>query len=214
MKFNLIIIYPIKNNTNIKSRILIKAEEICRAIGFRALTMDDLASQLGISKKTIYQFYEDKNALIDDVMTEIIKNSQEKCLFAASTAKNAVDEIFLTMDMVREDFQTLNPIIVYDLQKYFPATFIKFQSHKNTFIYKLIVNNLISGQVDGYYRKEIDPEIMAKFRLESILIGFNQAVFPANKYSLVHVTHMVLEHFLYGIVTPKGLKLIEQYKTT
>ncbi|MBK9737773.1 MAG: hypothetical protein IPO92_23685 [Saprospiraceae bacterium] len=70
------------------------------------------------------------------------------------------------------------------------------------------------GKADGYYRQEIDAEILAKFRIESMLIGFNQGVYPSSKYSLVDVTHMVLEHFLYGIVTPKGLKLIEQYKTT
>ncbi|MBK9737772.1 MAG: TetR/AcrR family transcriptional regulator [Saprospiraceae bacterium] len=101
---------------DIKSRILTKAEELGRLIGFRAITMDDLAAQLGISKKTIYQFYNDKNELVDDVMSEVIKKSQEKCLFAASTSKNAIDEIFITMEMVREDLQNLNPIIVYDLQ--------------------------------------------------------------------------------------------------
>ncbi|MBL0100335.1 MAG: TetR/AcrR family transcriptional regulator [Saprospiraceae bacterium] len=63
----------------IKTRILSKAEELSRKYGFRAITMDELATQLGISKKTIYQYYADKNALVDDVLTTIISKSQEQC---------------------------------------------------------------------------------------------------------------------------------------
>ncbi len=197
----------------IKERILYKAEELSRSIGFKAVTMDELANQLGISKKTIYQYYADKNALVDDVMTEVINKSQIICQDTSVKAENAVDEIFMTMKQIRKDFLHLNPIIIHDLQRYYPETFTKFLEHKNNFIFKLIHKNLVNGISQGYYRSEINAEILAKFRLESMLLGFNQQVFPSEKYKLLDVTHAILDHFLYGISTPKGLKLIEQYKS-
>ena len=197
----------------IKTRILSKAEELSRKYGFRAITMDELATQLGISKKTIYQYYADKNALVDDVLTTIISKSQEQCQITSIQATNAIDEIFLTMNYLRNDLQNLNPIVIHDLEKYFPDTFSKFQQHKNSFTYTLIYNNLVKGMSQGYYRQEINPEIIAKFRIETMIMGFNQTLYPSDKYSLTDVTQAIFEHFLYGIVTPKGLKLIEKYKT-
>ena len=197
----------------IKERILHKAEELSRSIGFKAVTMDELANQLGISKKTIYQYYVDKHALVDDVMSEVIKKSQVVCHTTSKNAENAIDEIFMTMQQIRKDFLHLNPIIIHDLQRYYPETYHKFQSHKNNFIFKLIHDNLVNGISQGYYRPEINPEILAKFRLESMLLGFNQQVFPTEKYKLIDVTHAILDHFLYGISTSKGLQLIEQYKS-
>jgi AcrR family transcriptional regulator len=196
-----------------KSRILHKAEQIARNIGFRAVTMDELAFQLGISKKTIYQFYTDKNEIVDDVMTEIIRKSQTNCLANTSQADNAIHEIFVAMAQVKKDFENLNPIIIHDLEKYFPKTYEKFKEHKFNFIYKLIYENLVRGMSQGYYRPVLNADILAKFRIESMLLGFNQSLFPKDQYKLTEVTQIILDHFLHGIATPEGLKLIEKYKT-
>lgn len=174
--------------------------------------MDELASQLGISKKTIYHYYEDKNSIVHDVMTGIIAKSQNTCMFSSVQAENAVHEIFITMDQIKNDFQNLNPIIIHDLEKYFPETFEMFKVHKSQFIYKLIYDNLVKGKLQGLYRTELNEDIMTKFRIESILLGFNQNIFPAEKYKLTDVTFAILEHFIYGIATPEGHKLIEKYK--
>ena len=198
---------------DIRNRILIKAEELSRSIGFRALTMDELANQLGISKKTIYQYYTDKDALVNDVMSEVINKSQIMCKYTSESAENAIDELLMTMKQIRQDFQNLNPIFLHDLQKYYPEPFNKFQYHKNNFIFHLIHDNLVKGIAQGYYRPEIDADILAKFRIESILIAFNQHVFPSAHYKLIEVTHAIFEHFLYGISTSKGLQLIQQSKT-
>ncbi|MBK8519165.1 MAG: TetR/AcrR family transcriptional regulator [Saprospiraceae bacterium] len=196
-----------------QGRILAKAEELSRTLGFRAITMDELATNLGISKKTIYQYYSDKNSLVDSVVSTIIQGTQAKCHNTTLKSENAIDEIFITMKNIRKDFQNLNPIVLHDLEKYFPETYEKFQEHKNNFIYELIYQNLVNGIAEGYYRNEIKPEILARFRIESMLMAFNQNIFPAKKFKLAEVTQAILEHFLYGIATPKGLLLIEKYKS-
>lgn len=196
----------------IKHRILTKAEEMSRQLGFRAITMDDLAAQLGISKKTIYQYYKDKNELVDDIVTQLLTKSEWQCIETAKKADNAVDEIFKAMQQIRVDMHNLSPIILHDLMKYFPETYKKFLIYKSDFMLPLIEKNLAKGKEEGFYRQDIDIEVMSKFRVETMLLAFNKHLFPAEKYSLVAVTNTLLEHFVLGIATIKGLQLIEQYK--
>lgn len=197
---------------DIKERILKVADDICRKIGFRAMTMDDLAVKLGISKKTLYQYYEDKEALVDAVISDEMDSKEQDCNICHELAVDAVDEIFLTLEMMTQEFKDLNPLMLHDLQKYFPSIASKFIEFKNNHFYGIISNNLKRGIKEGLYRKEINVDVLTKYRLESVMISFNQEVFPSSKYNLSQVTRELLEHFLYGIVTEKGHELILKYK--
>jgi hypothetical protein len=176
------------------------------------MTMDDLALKLGISKKTLYQYYADKEAIVDAIINDEIISCQQDCSICSDIAVDAVDEIFLTLEMITQDLKDLNPILLHDLQKYFPAISKKFMDFKDRYFYEVISNNLKRGIKEGLYRKEINIDVLTKFRLESVFISFNQEVFPSNKYNLAIVTREILEHFLYGIVTEKGHELILKYK--
>lgn len=195
-----------------KERILRVADEVCRKIGFRAMTMDDLAEKLSISKKTLYQYFEDKEALVDAIIDNEINSTRHDCAICNEIAVDAVDEIFLTLEMMMQDCKDLNPLIIHDLQKYFPEIAQKFIEAKNKFFYDIIYNNLKRGIKEGLYRKEINIDILTRYRLETSLISFNQDVFPSDKYNLTAVTKEILEHFMYGIVTEKGHELILKYK--
>jgi AcrR family transcriptional regulator len=193
-------------------RILQKGQELFLRYGIRSITMDEIATQLGISKKTIYQYFADKNELVDAVAAAHINQNKCKCNAYHETADNAVHEIFLTMEMVQEMMANMNPAIFYDLQKYHPKAFIKFNEHRNTFLYKVVKDNLEWGIEEGLYRPEINIDVTTKVRLETMFLPFNPDVFPYNKYRLVDVETETLEHYLYGIATLKGHKLIEKYK--
>ena len=195
----------------IKERILLKADELCRKFGFRAVTMDELSSQLGMSKKTIYQFYEDKDALVDAIMENEINNTQKDCTICGDMAENAIDEIFLTMELITQDFKDINPIVIHDLSKFYPSTFNKFRHHKDDFIYTVIKNNMLRGIREGLYRENLNVDVLTKLRLETMMLAFDQQVFPSEKYNLIQVTSVLIEHFLFGIVTEKGHQLINEY---
>ncbi len=180
--------------------------------GIRSVSMDDIATQLGISKKTIYQYFADKNDLVMAVVDEDIKDLQDKCMDCGSSAVNAVDEIFLTMTMIQEFLRNMNPMVLYDLQKFHFEAYKKWVEHKNNFLLSSIDRNIRWGIEEGLYRPDLNITVLAKFRLESMLIPFNIEVYPPTKYNLVEVTLELLENFLFGLVTEKGYQLIVKYK--
>jgi AcrR family transcriptional regulator len=195
-----------------RERILQKSHDLFNRYGIRSITMDEIAAQLGISKKTIYQYFADKNELVDAVTQNHLTQNKCKCEAGRKVADSAVHEIFLTMDMVQDMMANMNPAIFYDLQKYHPATFAKLTEHRNTFLFKQVKDNLEWGIQDQLYRAEINVDVMTKVRLETMFLPFNQDVFPHSKYRLAEVEIEILENYLYGIATLKGHKLIEKYK--
>ena len=181
-------------------------------MGFRSMTMAELASQLGMSKKTLYQYFNDKQDLVNAIVDQEIRVTQEECCNTTEQSKDAVHEILITLDCFTKDFKDVNPVVMSELQKFYPSAYQKFIRHKDTFVYMIIANNLRRGIEEKLYREDINIDVLTKFRLESIFMAFNQKVFPSNKYDLVTTTSVLIEHFLYGIVTEKGFKLINKYK--
>jgi len=194
-----------------KERIQQKARELFMRYGFRSVTMDEIAGQTGISKKTLYQFFEDKDALVEAVMRSELDYMQTQCTKQMKEAENAIEEIFLDMDAMEVVMDAMNPQIVFDLEKFYPKTFEKFKKHKNNFLLDIIKKNLERGIDEEVYRNDFDIEIIARFRLESAFLIFNPELFPHIKYSLNKVSTEIYYHYLHGIATPKGKKLIEKY---
>lgn len=195
----------------IRNKILFKADEICRKVGFRAMTLDDIASKLNISKKTIYQYFEDKDALVDAIMDIEVTNTKTECLAIMEIAENAIDEIFRSIEFMTKDLNEMNPIILHDLYKFYPNAYQKVEMLKNTFFYDIIANNLKKGIKEGYYRKNINVDILTKMRLQTLMLGFEQNIFPSISYNIVDVNKEILMHFLHGIASEKGQKLINEY---
>jgi TetR/AcrR family transcriptional regulator, cholesterol catabolism regulator len=196
-----------------KARILLKAHELFNRYGLRSVSMDDLASQLGISKKTVYQYYTDKDELVDAVFTSIMDESKANCKQCGIGAENAIHDVFSALDMMQEMLSNLNPSVLYDMEKYHPKTFKKFQDFRNDFLYSMLRANIERGIKEELYRPDIDVDIMTRYRLHSIMLAFNPDVFPGNRNQLLHIEQQLLEHFLHGLATPKGEKIIEKYKT-
>jgi AcrR family transcriptional regulator len=195
----------------VKKRILDKATEQFMRYGIRSVSMDDIASLLGISKKTIYQYFSDKEQLVDAVMQEEEKRTHNDCSHCRQHSVDAVQEMFLAMQQITEQFSHMNPVILYDLEKFHPSVFQRFLRLKNSYIYGVIKENINRGIEEGYYRSEINVDTISLFRIESIMMGFNLSVFPPSKYNLAEVTREIMIHFLFGLATQQGYKRIQQY---
>ena len=196
-----------------QDRILNKARELMFQTGVKHVTMDDLATQLGISKKTIYQYFKDKDALVSSVVEFELANHNLLCTQSMEKADNAVHEIFLLMTVIQEMFNRMNPLALFEIEKYYPLAFEKIKTHKDEYIYSMISANLEKGMNEGLYRKEIDINILSKYRLETSLIPFNIHVFPSNKFDILKVNLQIIEHFVYGVATLEGHKLMDKYKS-
>jgi len=200
-----------RNISPMKERIQQKARELFMRYGFRSVTMDEIAGQTGVSKKTLYQFFEDKDALVEAVMQGELAYMQTQCTKQMKEADNAIEEIFLDMDAMEDVMDALNPQIIFDLEKFYPRTFEKFKKHKNNFLLDIIKKNLERGIEEELYRGDLDVDIIARFRLESAFVIFNPELFPHAKYSLLKVSTEIYHHYLHGLATPRGKKLIEKY---
>jgi AcrR family transcriptional regulator len=198
--------------TEQQERILSKAHELFMKFGIRSVSMDEIATNLGMSKKTIYQFYEDKDALVEGVIEMEMDENEGSCCNNQEASKDAIHEIFLSLEEMSEILQVMNPLLMNDLQKYHPKAFKKIQDFKNKFLYDLLEKNLQSGVADGLYRPEINIAILSKYRIATVFLLFNSEIFPESKFNLLEVMYEMTDNFLYGIATAKGQKLIQKYK--
>ncbi|GAB4093007.1 TetR/AcrR family transcriptional regulator [Flaviaesturariibacter terrae] len=195
-----------------KERILVRAHELFNRYGIRSVSMDDIAAQTGMSKKTLYLYYADKEELVSAVFTRIMEENKEGCCQSQASADNAIHEVFLAFDRVQEMFNTMNPAVLFDMEKYHAPTFSKFKAYQNEFLYGMILNNIRRGISEGLYREELDAEILTRYRIASMMMAFNLDIFPMSRNNLWQVEWQLMEVFLYGIATSKGERLIEKYK--
>ena len=194
-----------------KQRILIKAHELFMQYGIRSVSMDDISNSLGMSKKTLYQYFSDKDELVEGVVDGHIGMMQTDCVGCRKDAKDAVHEVFIVMERIIEQLSNMNPIVLHDLAKFHFKAHNIFKEHKDKFLVKMVRENIEWGKKEELYRSEINTDVMSKFRLESMMIPFNISIFPPGKYNLADISSQVIEHFVYGLVTIKGHKLILKY---
>ncbi len=196
----------------VKDYIISEADKLFCQYGFKSVTMDDIAKNLGVSKKTIYQNFKDKNELINILIRDRIVNQDLQMHKCFVESENAVQELFLTMQDMDYFLATMNPMLFYDLQKYHPAAWLKFKVFKEEEIGKMILNNLERGKLEGFYREEINTEIITRARLDQVDLVFTQTGhYDTNKYSLSSIMVEITRHFLFGICNNEGLKLIHKY---
>ncbi len=194
-----------------KERILVKAHDLFMQYGIRSITMDEIAAQLGISKKTIYQFFTDKDAMVEAVVNEVINRNEEDCRSFTLTAENAVHEIFMAMDFTQEMLKAMNPQIMYDLEKHHPSAYKRLKQYKYQFLFSTIKENLERGAREEIYRTDLNIDLTTRHRIESAFMPFNQEAFPQNKYPMNQTCQELAILFLHSVCNPKGKKLIEKY---
>lgn len=188
-----------------------KSYELFRRYGIRSVTMDEIAVHCGMSKKTIYQAFADKDALVSAIMDEHIARAEKNCVFAQQNCENAIHEIFLSLDWVHQMFEGVNPIMLYDLRKYHSDIFLKLEVHKRHFLAEIFRKNFERGISEGLYRPEINTDILVPLRIHTMTLVFEQELFPSSKYTLYEIDKEITLLELYGVATQKGIKLIEKY---
>ena len=198
---------------DIRSYVIEESDKLFCQYGFKSVTMDDIAKHLGMSKKTIYQNFKDKNELVNILIANKLSKQSCKMDDCAANAKNAVHEIFLAMADIKELIGALNPKLFYDLQKYHPKAWLKFRNFKEKNLLITITTNLLRGIEEGVYRNNINVDILAQLRLDHSSIVFQEHDhYTMNKYNIAQVMIEITAHYLYGICNEKGLALIANYK--
>jgi hypothetical protein len=149
---------------------------------------------------------------VDAVIEAEFAKNESICEFDRQNSNNAIEEIFMAMDKVVEMFSSMNPSLVFDMQKYYPKAFQKFHKHKNDYLYNVIRNNIIRGISEELYRPDMNVDIISRFRVESIMIPFNPEFHTKMKYNMAEIEEEFIIHFLFGMASPKGYKMIVKYQ--
>ncbi|MDQ3392655.1 MAG: TetR/AcrR family transcriptional regulator [Bacteroidota bacterium] len=195
----------------IKEKIIYGSVDLFMKFGFRSITMDDIAKHLSISKKTIYLFFKDKDELISTVTELHLQQEQKEIEEVHLEANNPIEELYLITKCMRKNLSDINPTVLYDLQKFHKQAWEKFLIFKEAVIGKAIKDILDKGIQAGYFRKEIDIEILSKLRQEQVQMGFDDRIFPPDQYDFKIVQMQLFDHFVHGITTQKGQELLDQY---
>lgn len=187
------------------------ALRLFRTYGIKSITMQDIARECGISKKTVYEHFADKSELVDS-FTEFITDTQCTNLKAAcAEGHDAVEELVLSLKQTETLVKSINPILLFELEKYHPTAWKKITDFKQQFIAQTIKNNLERGIREGLYRSNIRINIIVHLRLMQLDSAFNPLHFPATEFDIHEVMYEVTEHYIHGIATPEGHRLAEQY---
>lgn len=199
---------------DIRDNIIKTAEELFIRHGFRRITMDDIARELAISKKTIYQYFKDKNEIVCSVTSKYL--GQEKCqiLELEGESENVIEYLVKLNKQLRRHVGTINPVAMDDLRRYFPEGWKIYLQFKQDVFLKSIIKILSQGIDEGYFRSDIDPEVLAIMRMEQIQMAFDENLFPRNRFDFTEVQGQFLRHFMAGILTEKGRTLLKHYSNS
>src|ERR1700750_348307 len=139
-----------------RERIIQGGEELFLTAGIKSVTMDDIAKHLGMSKKTIYQFFKDKNELVMALVKKKLQDDEDQMCAIISKSGNVIEEMINMMKCSEEIFSRINPIVIHDMQKYHPDAWKHFQNFKSGFLVQTLENLLSEGIKEGYIRPELD----------------------------------------------------------
>ncbi len=194
-----------------REKILSVAAELFIRLGFKNVTMDDIAHRAGISKKTLYQHFTNKPDVVEAAITQHQDESCRMCGHAESDSKNAVEAMARIMAHFDQMHRQLNPMILFELQRFYPEAYEKFRQSLISQDVQAVRANIERGMAEGLYREGLDADLLARYHIESALMVLQPNLMVNDRRTLPHVAHLIAEHFLYGLMTPKGEKLYQKY---
>lgn len=181
--------------------------------GFKNVTMDELARLGGISKKTLYEQFKDKDELVLEVVKLMLDQNECQTRQVLDTKKNAIEHLIEIITLLEKMIQGMNIVCFVDLQRYYPKAWAELEKHKRESVFNDIRSNLEQGIREGLFREDIDVNIISTFRMESAFLIFQTSLFKHHG-DIVQANKELFKHYLYGIATLKGHKLITKYFNT
>ena len=189
--------------------LLSKSRELFMKHGVKSLTMDEIAKQMGMSKKTIYQFVENKSDLVKLTMQDFLEEERKLLDSILKSSNNSVDEMITMIEYWLQIVREFNATTLNEVQKYYPETWKMYNEYRFNFMLGLIKGNLKKGVKEGYYREDLDTDIISKVYIMAVEILLNQELFPTKQYTFLSIYREFLGYHLRGIVSAKGLKYID-----
>ena len=193
-----------------EQKIVEKSTELFLNLGFKSVTMDEIASALGVSKKTIYKYFNNKTDLVNAVTNHVFDSISCGIDHICHLNMNPIDELFSIKRFVMEHLKDEKSSPQYQLQKYYPKIFKNLKHKQFELMQELFKENLTKGIKQKLYRNDIDIDFTARIYFNGMLGIKNKDLFPLVNYSMNTLTSYHLEYHLRGICSQKGIKELEK----
>jgi len=194
-----------------KDRILEGAETLFMRYGIKSVTMDDIARELGISKKTLYQHVSNKNDLIGQIFGCRMDEEREEMEAIHREATDAIDELLHIAKSVIRRLRKMSPAALFDLKKYHSAEWKAFETHHQNFIYQMIKRNIERGMEQGVFRTNLNPDIISKLYVGKTSLVADEDLFPLSEYNLEELFRQYILYHIHGIASMKGRQLLSEH---
>ncbi len=191
--------------------VIQKIADIFFRYGIKSVTMDDLARDLGISKKTLYMHFKDKKDVVQKVISYLIQT--QKCGINQALGHprtNPIDKLMKMTLFFVEHLKNTNPSLTYDLQKHYPEVWEEVIQFKREEVYKNITDNIEEGIKEGLYREDMNYEIIARAYISRMEMYQTDLWQPMEKYPLEEVFKTLFVYHIRGIANKKGLNYLEK----
>jgi len=193
-----------------KEKIIKKSAEMHFAYGIKNVTMDQLAQEMGISKKTIYKYFENKTDLVRHTVDYIFDTIQSRIDQICMMKLNPYEELLSVKNVVKEMLCKSDLSPHHQLKKYYPEIAGGLEERKFKSIMECLEHNLKKGIKSGYYKKDLDKEFIKRMYFINTLNVNNPEIFPPELFDRQKTTDMFLQMFLSGISTKKGRKKLKE----
>ena len=170
-----------------------------------------IRDRLGISKKTLYQFVDNKKDLIQKVFERHIEEEMAAMKIIVNESENAVEEILRIAQYVTQLLREMSPKTLYDLQKYYRSIWDLVEALHQQQIFAIIKDNIERGIEDDLYRVDLNADIVAKLYVGKSSLLVDDKLFPLKDYNKENLFKEHIKYHIYGIASKKGLRLLEKY---
>lgn len=196
----------------LKQKLLTSSFDFFMKYGIKSVSMDDLARSLGISKKTIYTYVDNKKSLVAETLDEFLQKDEDEVRAIVSESTDAIDCMFKLSRHILKFLRAMKPTLIFDLKKYYPTCWSKVEHKHFGFIYTVIKSNIEQGMAEGYYREDLNAEIIAKiYSAQSHAIS-DENLFPLDQFQRAELFEEVIKYHMRGIITENGRVRLNQHR--
>lgn len=206
LKFPVLYLHPIMRET-----IIIKSAELFLNLGFKSVTMDDIANEMGISKKTIYVHFENKTKLVEAVTFTVFETICQGIDGICEASQNPIEELYDIKMYVMQYLKNEKTSPQYQLKKYYPAIYQRLQFKQFEKMHDSVKESIQKGVDTGLFRSTIDVDFISRMYFNGMAGIKDETIFPQTLFTMDYLMESYLEYHLRAIVTEKGLKILNKF---
>lgn len=197
-------------DSEVKDKIIERASSLFTENGIKGITMDDLAQYMGMSKRTIYEYFRDKEELIDECVLYLEQLHEQRMKHISDQSENMFELLMRIYQESLMNMQKINKKFIDDIKKYFPEIRERHDRKKEENIRESVLF-FQEGINEGWIKSELNPEILSLIISEEMELLFNGNFSLSSKFSFFDVYKTLFFIFLRGIATNKGMKIIDNF---